>query len=56
MQNRIQQKDDESITYSPEQNAIVKRSYTKVEGNFVFFICSPEVDAMKGAVETALGN
>lgn len=56
VQNRIQQKDDESITYSPEQNAIVKRSYTKVEGNFVFFICSPEVDAMKGAVETALGN
>lgn len=54
--NRIQQKDDESITYSPEQNAIVKKSYAAVEGNFVFFICSPEVEAMKDAVESALGK
>ena len=56
VKNRIQQKDDESITYSPEQNAVVKKSYTKVSGNYVFFICSPEVEAMKGAVESALGN
>ena len=54
--SRIQQKDDESITYSPEQNAIVKKSYVKVDGNYVFFICSPEVEAMKGAVNKALGN
>ena len=56
VKNRTQQKDDESITYSPEQNAVVKKSYTKVSGNYVFFICSPEVEAMKGAVESALGN
>lgn len=56
VKNRIQQKDDESITYSPEQNAIVKKSYTAVEGNFVFFICSPEVETMKSAVENALGK
>lgn len=56
VKNRIQQKDDESITYSPEQNAIVKRSYTAVEGNYVFFICSPEVEAMKGTVKEALGK
>ena len=56
VKNRIQQKDDESITYSPEQNAIVKKSYTEVVGNYVFFICSPEVDAMKGAVKSALDN
>ena len=56
VKNRIQQKDDESITYSPEQNAIVKKSYTEVAGNYVFFICSPEVEAMKNAVQTALGN
>ena len=56
VKNRIQQKDDESINYSPEQNAVVKKSYTKVSGNDVFFICSPEVEAMKGAVESALGN
>jgi len=56
VKNRIQQKDDESITYSPEQNAIVKKSYTAVEGNYVFFICSPEVEAMKGTVKEALGK
>ena len=56
VKNRIQQKDDESITYSPEQNAIVKKSYTEVAGNYVFFICSPEVEAMKGAVKTALSK
>lgn len=56
VKNRIQQKDDESITYSPEQNAIVKKSYTEVAGNYVFFICSPEVAAMKSAVQSALGK
>lgn len=55
-EGRIRQKDRESITYSPEQNAIVKKSYTEVAGNYVFFICSPEVEAMKNAVQTALGK
>lgn len=54
--NRIQQKDDESVNYSPEQNAIVKKSLVKVAGSYVFFICSPEVEAMQKAVDTALGN
>lgn len=56
VKSRIQQKDDESVTYSPEQNAIVKKSMVKVAGNYVFFICSPEVEAMQKAVDTALGN
>ena len=56
VKSRIQQKDDESVTYSPEQNAIVKKSMVKVAGNYVFFICSPEVEAMQKAVNTALGN
>ena len=55
-EGRIRQKDRESVTYSPEQNAIVKKSYTEVAGNYVFFICSPEVEAMKNAVQTALGK
>ena len=54
--SRIAQKDAESVTYSPEQNAIVKKSLVKVAGNFVFFICSPEVEAMEKAVNEALGN
>ena len=54
--NRIQQKDDESITYSPEQNAIVKKSYLAVEGNYVFFVCHPEVETLKGVILAALGR
>lgn len=54
--NRIQQKDDESITYSPEQNAIVKKSYLAVEGAYVFFVCHPEVDSLKVTIAAALGK
>ena len=56
VKSRIQQKDDESITYSPEQNAVVKKSCVMVDGNYVFFVCAAEVDAMKGILESALGN
>lgn len=55
-EGRIKQKDAESITYSPEQNAIVKKSMVLVEGNFLFFICSPDVDKMVNVVNTALGK
>lgn len=55
-ENRVKQKDAESVTYSPEQNVIVKKAVVKTEGSFVYFICSPDVDAMVAVVETALGN
>ncbi len=42
--NRIQAKDEESITYSPEQNKIVKASETITIGEYFAFICSPDVD------------
>lgn len=54
--NRITQKDAESVTYSPEQNAIVKKSYVAVEGSYVFLITSPEVETMKGVIQKALGK
>lgn len=54
--NRIAAKDAESVTYSPEQNAVVKKSFLLQEGNFVFFICSPQVEAMTSIVNTALGK
>ena len=54
--NRIAQKDAESITYSPEQNAIVKKAYAAVEGKYVFFITSPDVEEMKTVVNKALGR
>lgn len=54
--NRIAQKDAESITYSPEQNAIVKKAYAAVAGKYVFFITSPDVEEMKTVVNKALGR
>ena len=54
--NRIDQKDAESVTYSPEQNAVVKKSYVAVEGNYVFLITSPKVEDMKKIVNDALGK
>ncbi len=53
-ENRLKQKDAESITYSPEQNVIVKKSHISVEGNYVIFICSPDVEAMVVAVQAGL--
>lgn len=55
-EGRVKQKDAESITYSPEQNAIVKKSVILQEGSYVFFICSPNVDSMVSAVNAALGK
>lgn len=55
-ENRVKQKDAESITYSPEQNVIVKKSHISVEGNFVIFICSPDVEKLVAAVQAGLGK
>jgi hypothetical protein len=54
--NRVKQKDAESITYSPEQNVIVKKSLVKAEGNYVIFLCSPDVEKMTVFVNAALGK
>jgi hypothetical protein len=43
-ENRLKQKDAESVTYSPEQNAIVKKAFLTVEGNYVILIVSPDVE------------
>lgn len=53
-EGRIRQKDRESVTYSPEQNAIVKKAVVAAEGTFVYLICSPNVDAMLATVHSAI--
>lgn len=54
-QSRIDQKDAESITYSPAQNEIVKKAQIIVVGNYLVMICSPDVEAMAAAFRTAAG-
>ena len=55
-ENRLKQKDAESVTYSPEQNAIVMKAFLTVEGNYVILIVSPDVEAMTAKVNEAFGK
>ena len=55
VKNRIQQKDDESVTYSPEQNAVVKAAQIIEAGNYLVMIVSPDAAAIAGAFRTAAG-
>jgi hypothetical protein len=48
---RIKAKEDESITYSPEQYAIVQKHNVIKNGNFVALIVSPSVDELSAVVE-----
>lgn len=54
-QSRIDQKDAESITYSPAQNEVVKKAQIIVTGNYLVMICSPDVEAIAAAFRTAAG-
>ena len=44
--NRLQAKDEESITYSPEQNKVVKAAKTIVIGEYFGLLVSPDVDQL----------
>ena len=54
--SRIAQKDAESATYDPEQNAIVKKTLVVTQGNYVFMITSPNVNKMEKVINDALGK
>ena len=54
-QTRITAKDEESATYSPEQNAIVRKAVTLTSGNYFLMVVSPDVDALAGLFRTAAG-
>lgn len=53
--SRIEQKDAESITYSPEQNAVVKAAQIIEAGNYLVMIVSPDAAAIADAFRTAAG-
>lgn len=46
-QFRIQAKDEESVTYSPEQNKIVKQGKILKRGDYLALIVSPDVAALE---------
>lgn len=53
-ENRLFAKGEESITYSPEQYAIVQKAVTVTEGLYFALVVSPDVDALKATVEAAV--
>lgn len=53
--SRIEQKDAESVTYSPEQNAVVKAAQIIEAGNYLVMIVSPDAETIANAFRTAAG-
>lgn len=53
--SRLDQKDAESVTYSPEQNAVVKAAIVMEIGNYLAMIVSPDAQVIADAFRTALG-
>ena len=52
---RLNKKDEESIKYSPEQNAVVKQAQILRSGKYVMLLVSPDAQSMATALETITG-
>lgn len=53
--NRLTAKGEESITYSPEQYAVVQKAETVVTGNYFILLVSPEVTELVACVKGLAG-
>lgn len=53
--NRLDTKGAESITYSPEQYAVVQKAKLLQKGNYIALIVSPNVDALAEAFRQEAG-
>ena len=53
--NRLQTKAEESITYSPEQYAVVEKAQCIVAGNYLALLVSPDVEALAANFRTQAG-
>ena len=51
----LEQKDAVSETYSPEQNAVVKKAQLLQQGNYIALIVSPNVEALAQVFRTEAG-
>lgn len=50
---RITAKEEETISYSPDQYEVVKEAVVVTEGLYLAFLVSPDVDALKASFEAA---
>ncbi len=55
-QKRLTKKGEESVTYSPEQYAVVEKAQLLQNGNYVIVLVSPDVTDMASAVQTITGT
>lgn len=53
--NRLETKGAESITYDPEQYAVVQKAELLQKGNYIALIVSPDVDALAEAFRQEAG-
>lgn len=53
-ESRLAAKEEETINYTPDQYEIVKQAELYTEGMYLVFLVSPEVDALKSAVDSAI--
>lgn len=53
-QNRMKAKAEETVSYSPEQYAVVEKGVVLQEGLYLALLVSPNVDALKAEVEAAI--
>lgn len=53
---RLKKKGEESITYSPEQYAVVEKAQLLQNGNYVVLLVSPEVQPLATALEAITGT
>ena len=54
-ENRLQMKGEESITYSPEQYAVVQEAKILTEGLYMALIVSPDVEELADIFMNAMG-
>lgn len=54
-ENRLQMKGEESITYSPEQYAVVQEARIITEGLYMALIVSPDVESLAGIFLGSVG-
>ena len=53
-ESRLAAKEEETVSYSPEQYEVVKEAELYTEGLYLLFLVSPDVDTLKSAVDEAI--
>ena len=52
-QTRIEAKLDETVSYAPDQYAVVEKAELLTNGRYLALLISPDVDALKAGFEAA---